>query len=114
MDDIPGECMRTVGGGKPSDSTAFVSPVDMARPKSVAGNRAANWVLPRAWAATTSRRTCWSGVMPRVHTPGRDCDVSLVKASTGMLEPWAIGATDAVSADVSGPRIRLSPLLIAA
>src|SRR3984885_1524863 len=52
--------------------------------------------------------------MPSGQTPGWDCDASLVNAKTGILAPRAIGATDAVSVDVNGPSIRLSPLDTAA
>ena len=52
--------------------------------------------------------------MPRVQTPGCACDGSLVKASTATLACRAMGATAAVSAEVSGPRIRPTPSATAA
>ena len=86
----------------------------MTWPKSLSGSSAANCDLPWPCAAATRRRTCWPGVIPSVHTPGCACDGSLVKASTATLAARAIGATAAVSGEVSGPRISPAPSAIAA
>ncbi len=86
----------------------------MALPNAPCGSTAANRVLPSACTARTSVRTCCSGVMPSVHTPGRACAASLVSASIGTFAACAIGATAAVSAAVSGPMNRPALLPTAA
>src|SRR6185437_15745081 len=78
----PEPCWRMRGGGSPAAAVASCSATDIALPKSVSGSRPANCDLPCDRAASTSRVTCWRGVMPSGQTPGRPCAGSLVKAST--------------------------------
>ncbi len=106
--------MRIVGSGSPASRVATVSARPSASPSGSCPSTAAKRVRFSAVAAATSRRTCWSGVIPSVQTPGCACAGSLVKASIGTPALRAAGAAAAVSAAVSGPRIISSPLSSAA
>ena len=101
-------------GSAPLADAAWIRACAMAWPKSLSGSSPANCDLPCPCAAATSRRTCCPGVIPSVQTPGCACDGSLVKASTATFAARAIGATAAVSDEVSGPRISPAPSAIAA
>ena len=109
-----GAYCRMSGGGRLRTAAACVSALAITRPKSLSGSMAAMRVLPSASTAVTSRRTCSPGEIPSGQTPGWICPGSLVKASTATLACRAIGATLAVSPEVSGPRIRPAPSASAA